>query len=64
MIELHDMDGCKIAFNPNGIECIQEAEVREGAITRVCLTGGRSVLVNEKYDDVKRMLDDALIAED
>lgn len=63
MLELHDTDGCKIAFYPEKVEYIQEADIIGGEFTILCFAGGNRVLVDEEYEDVKRMLDEALTAE-
>lgn len=63
MIELHDIDGDKMAVNPKKVEYIQDANMMWGRCTALCFTGGNRVYADEEYERVKRMLDDALVAE-
>lgn len=60
MIEFYDLDGYKVALIPEKVDCVR---VEDGRFTVLYLTGGNRVYVDEEYERVKRMLDDALVAE-
>ena len=63
MIEIYGICGRKIAFNPAEVEYIQEAKILGSRCTLLCFTSGQKIFVDEKYEDVMRMLDDVLTAE-
>lgn len=63
MIELRDIDGYKAAVNPKKVDYIQKAEMMGGWFTILYFAGGNRIIVDDEYERVKRMLDDALVAE-
>ena len=63
MIELYGICGNKIAFNPYSVDYIQDSKMAEIRCTLICFASGKKVFVDEKYEDVYKMVDDALMAD-
>lgn len=63
MIELYGICGNKIAFNPYSVDYIQDSKMAVIRCTLICFASGKKVFVDEKYEDVYRMVDDALMAD-
>lgn len=60
MIEFRGICGRKIAFNPASIDYIQNARMAEKVCTLLCFRSGKKLFVLERYDDAKRMIEDAM----
>lgn len=63
MIELYGICGNKIAFNPYSVDYIQDSKMQGIRCTHICFDSGKKIFVDEKYEDVYRMIDDALTTE-
>lgn len=61
MIELYGICGNKIAFTPYSVDYIQDSKMQGIRCTLICFTSGKKVFVDEKYEDVYRIIDEALV---